>query len=42
MEDTRAKERHIGVLSMIVLDLQPFSIVSDPGFNYYSYKMDPN
>ena len=27
---------------MIVLDLQPFSFVSDPGFNYYSNRMDPN
>ena len=42
IEDPRAKERHVGVLSMIVLDLQPFSFVSDPGFNYYSNRMDPN
>ena len=42
IDDPRAKERHIGVLSMMVLDLQPFSFVSDPGFNHFCYRMDPN
>ena len=42
IDDARAKERHVGVLAMIVLDLQPFSVVSDPGFIYYSNRMDPH
>ena len=38
--DPRAKERHVAVLMMVVLDLQPFTIVNDPGFIYYSNRMD--
>ena len=27
---------------MVVLDLQPWSIVNDPGFLFYSNQMDPH
>ena len=30
-DDARVKEKHVGILSMMVLDLQPFSFVSDLG-----------
>ena len=42
IHDPRAKERHRGVLMMVILDLQPWNFVSDPGFIYYSSKMDPH
>ena len=42
IHDIRAKERHKGVLMMVVLDLQPWTIVENAGFNYYSYQMDPH
>ena len=41
IHDARAKEKHKGIL-MLVLDLQPWSIVNDPGFLFYSSQMDPN
>ena len=40
--DIRAKDRHRGILMMIVNDLQPFTIVNDPGFLYHSYTMHPH
>ena len=42
LSDIRAKDRHRGVLMMMVNDLQPFTVVNDPGFHYYSYTMDPH
>jgi hypothetical protein len=42
IHDARAKEKHRGILMMVVLDLQPWSIVNDPGFLYFSSQMDPN
>ena len=40
MKDPRAMDRHRGVLSMMILDLQPVSIVDDPGFKIFSTSMD--
>ena len=42
IHDLRARERHRGVLMMVILDLQPWNIVNDPGFIYYSNMLDPN
>jgi hypothetical protein len=42
IHDLRARERHKGVLMMVILDLQPWSIVNDPGFLYYSNTLDPH
>ena len=42
IHDARAKERHRGILMMVVMDLQPWSIVNDPGFLYFSSQMDPH
>ena len=42
IHDLRARERHRGVLMMVILDLQPWSIVNDPGFLYYSNTLDPH
>ena len=42
VHDARAKEKHRGILMMVVLDLQPWSIVNDPGFLFYSGQMDPH
>ena len=42
IHDPRAKERHRGVLMMVILDLQPWNFVSDPRFIYYSSRMDPH
>ena len=42
VHDVRAKERHKGVLMMVIMDLQPWNFVSDPGFLYYSSQMDPH
>ena len=42
IHDPRSKDRHRGILSMVVLDLQPWTFVSDPGFIYYSSRMDPH
>ena len=39
--DARAKTKHRGILTMMVTDLKPFSIVNDPGFLHYSKLMDP-
>ena len=40
IHDARAKDRHKGILMMVILDLQPWSIVNDPGFLYYSNQLD--
>ena len=40
INDPRAREKHRGVLSMMILDLQPFSIVENYGFNLYSMALD--
>ena len=42
IHDARAKEKHKGILMMVILDLQPWSMVNDPGFLYYSTQMDPH
>ena len=39
--DSIAKVKHQGILTMIVTDLKPFNIVSDPGFLNYSKLLDP-
>ena len=36
IHDARAKEKHKGILMMVILDLQPWSMVNDPGFLYFS------
>ena len=41
VNDPRAKAKHKGILTMIVTDLKPFSIVNDPGFLNYSKLLDP-
>jgi hypothetical protein len=41
VNDPCAKVKHRGILMMIVTDLQPFSIVNDPGFLHYSKLLDP-
>ena len=38
-DDARVKEKHVGILSMMVLDLQPFSFVSDLGFTNFCYRI---
>ena len=40
--DARAKEKHKGILMMVIMDLQPWSMVNDPGFLYFSSQMDPH
>ena len=42
IHDSRAKEKHRGILMMVILDLQPWSIVNDPGFLFFSNQMDPH
>ena len=42
IHDVRAKDRHRGILTMVIMDLQPWSFVNDPGFPYYSSVMDPH
>ena len=42
IHDLRARERHKGILMMVILDLQPWNIVNDPGFIYYSNTLDPH
>ena len=39
--DPRARDKHRGILTMMVVDLQPFSIVNNPGFLNYSKLLDP-
>ena len=39
--DQRAKVKHQGILTMMVTDLKPFSIVNDPGFLHYSKVLEP-
>ena len=41
VNDARAKIRHRGILTMMIVDLKPFSMVNDPGFLNYSKIMDP-
>ena len=36
--DPRAKERHRGILTLMILDLQPFSFVTDIGFQSFTDK----
>ena len=38
--DDRAKQRHKGVLIMVIMDLHPWTIVN-PGYIYNSYQLDP-
>ena len=40
--DVRAKDRHRGILIMMVTDLQPFSFVEDVGFKAFCATMDRN
>ena len=42
IHDPRAKDRHRGILMMVILDLQPWNFVSDPGFLHFSSQMDPH
>ena len=42
INDPRAKERHRGIVAMMVLDLQPFSFVGDLGFKTFCGSMDKN
>ena len=42
IHDARAKEKHKGILMMVIMDLQPWSMVNDPGFLYFSSQMDPH
>ena len=42
IHDASARERHKGILIMVILDLQPWNIVNDPGFLYYSNQLDPH
>ena len=42
IHDARAKEKHRGILMMVIMDLQPWSMVNDPGFLYFSSQMDPH
>ena len=39
--DPREKVKHQGILTMIVTDIRPFSIVNNPGFLNYSRLLDP-
>ena len=40
--DDRAKQRHKGVLMMVIMDLHPWTIVDNPGYIYNSYQLDPH
>ena len=42
IHDTKAMKKHQGVLSMIILGLQPMSIVENPGFLMNQRLMDPS
>ena len=42
IHDQRAKEKHKGILMMVIMDLQPWSIVNDPGFIYCAHQLDPH
>ena len=42
INDPRAKEKHRGVLSMMIMDIQPFSVVEDIGFRLLCQTMDPH
>ena len=41
VNDPRAKVKHQGILTVIVTDIKPFSVVNDPGFLNYSKLLDP-
>ena len=41
-DDPRAKDGHRSILMMCSMDLQPFTIVEDPGFLTYSYVLNPH
>ena len=40
--DARAQVKHRGILTMMITDLKPFSLVNDPGFLNYSKLVDPS
>ncbi|XP_072044965.1 zinc finger BED domain-containing protein 4-like [Amphiura filiformis] len=40
-DDPRTKETHKKLGEMIVLDMQPFSVVDDVGFQRYTYSLQP-
>ena len=40
-DDPRAQERHREIITMMITDLKPFSIVNDPGFLHFCKIMDP-
>ena len=42
LNDARDKTRTRNLIKMIIIDLQPFSMVSDAGFLNYSFVMDPH
>ena len=42
IHDQRAKDKHKGILMMVIMDLQPWSIVNDPGFIYCAHQLDPH
>jgi hypothetical protein len=42
IHDQRAREKHKGILMMVIVDLQPWSFVNDPGFVYCAYQLDPH
>ena len=39
--DRRSKEKHKGIITMMITDLKPFSMVNDPGFLNFCKMMDP-
>ena len=41
VSNPRARVKHRGILTIMVTDLKPFSIVNDPGFLHYSKLLDP-
>ena len=41
-DDPQAKYGHRSILMMCSMDLQPFTIVEDPGFLTYSYVLNPH
>ena len=41
-QDLRAKDKHKGVLMMVILDLEPWTIVDNPGYIFNSYQLDPH
>ena len=41
IKDERAKSKHRGILTMMIVDLEPFRMVNNPGFLNYSKLLDP-